>query len=559
MKKFTLIGLMFSLLVLFSCERDDLKGDKIQEGKDAVIILRENLGDRVSKENAGVVSLIGPNTVISYGGLKSAAIGSEETDDPASDLPLVLVAEVAAPKYQGTTLRATHVVLNGNYAYVSYNLEGDNYLGAIDLIDISDPDNPHLVESAILPKTDVSSIAYADNTLYLATASLEFVAERDDRALLIQMKLDGGFFTDDLEFMEMAGYVATDIAVGNNMLYGVSGDNGLLGAYSLTDHKLKSSTNLADLRAVGLVDGQVVALSGATGIRVYDASLNETKQIATSSADVPHAKRTLDFYSGNVLAAEGFNGVGVYDLTSGTKGNTIPIARPNGLEASEDEIVSNAVSVNNNHIFMANGAAGVAVISMVSGDIEQVVDFGSIALPGSANYVRSEGIYVFVADGFGGLQILKMLAGNAEDDDDEPELTCDSYPFYEGNKNLTVTTDLSYRGPAALNHVEVNSNASLTWCGTLGVGQHIVINSYAVLHIIGELAQGEKNQNFYINQNGTLRIEGDITIYGNLVLHSYSTIEFIGPNSSITIHGTVTKADNVSIIGDFTDHSNKLK
>lgn len=55
-----------------------------------------------------------------------------------------------------------------------------------------------------------------------------------------------------------------------------------------------------------------------------------------------------------------------------------------------------------------------------------------------------------------------------------------------------------------------------------------------------------------------MRLEGDVVIFGNLVLNSGAKLEFIGNNSTITIHGTVTKGNNVAITGTFTDTFNKL-
>ena len=77
----------------------------------------------------------------------------------------------------------------------------------------------------------------------------------------------------------------------------------------------------------------------------------------------------------------------------------------------------------------------------------------------------------------------------------------------------------------------------------------------------GSLAQGQVHNPYNslnVNSNAKLKIEGSVVIYGNLVLNSGATLEFVGSGSSITIHGSVTKGNNVTITGTYTDTFNKL-
>ncbi|MCW0484777.1 hypothetical protein [Gaoshiqia sediminis] len=551
MKNRILVALIGLLVVLVSCERDDNHTvTDLESLAKAVIIQRENLEGRVSNANAGVVATRSIASEVTPVRLKSVTLDDE---DLVSDLPLVLIAEVAAPEFEGNVLRATHVVVSGNYAYVSYNFEEEPYLGAVDVIDISDPYMPQLAVQAIFPNMDISSLYLQDQTLYMAGANKLLHEDGTNPAVLIKMNLDQGFLTEDVTLVDMPGYVGTGIIAGENSYYGVSGDNGVLASFSKSGDVLEASINLADLRDVGMTDNRLVVLSGTEGIHIFDAATLSPVRNFETSQDVRDAKRTIDFYVGSVLAAEGFHGVGIYDLASGEKRLSIPVSRADGLDVDPNEVVSNAVSVNEGHIFVANGAAGVGVLTMKDGEVDQLVDFVSLALPGSANYVRSAGDYVFVADGFGGLQILKMVTV-----EQETAVRCEEYPEYDGKKNLTVNSgeELAYSSSASLDKVEVN--ASLVWCGALSVSQHLVVNTGGTFTMIGSLAQGTKNQDLIINGSGTLRIEGSLVVYGDLVLNSNSTLEFMGSGSSITVYGEVRKGDNVNIIGDFNDTNNSL-
>ncbi|TXE01240.1 hypothetical protein ESV85_22125, partial [Algoriphagus aquimarinus] len=75
---------------------------------------------------------------------------------------------------------------------------------------------------------------------------------------------------------------------------------------------------------------------------------------------MPGAKRTLDIDNGNLYVAEGANGAGIYKMADGSliSNLAIPI-RPENVESGD--IVTNAVSVDNNLLFMANGAAGISI------------------------------------------------------------------------------------------------------------------------------------------------------------------------------------------------------
>ena len=55
-----------------------------------------------------------------------------------------------------------------------------------------------------------------------------------------------------------------------------------------------------------------------------------------------------------------------------------------------------------------------------------------------------------------------------------------------------------------------------------------------------------------------MRVEGNVTIYGDLNLKDGATIEFIGENSIVNIFGKVKKGENVSVLGTFVDVQNKF-
>lgn len=547
LNKLTGIAALALFATVIGCQSDDTNGVNQNGDADKIILNSDSnaLNQRISFANSGVIDLIG-NT----GGKMSSAAS-------ASDFPLTVVAEVNAPVYNGFRLKATHVDINGPYAYVSYNTDGDKYLGAIDVINISNPNNPQLVVQAIFPKSDISAISYNDGHLFIAGASsVDASPNLTSPAFVAKMPLQNGLLTTNYASTSVLGNVATDIFATSSKYYAVSGNNGELVRYNRADNTFEASIPVADLRALGSINNKIVVLSGTQGVKVYDANSFALQSSFTTSQDVAEAKRTIDFSDNRILVSEGRNGLGVYNLANGSRLQTIAIPS-NVAGVEQQDVVTNAVSINNNKAFVANGAAGLYIYN-TSGNLSLL---GSLPLNGtvsnaSANYVKSSGDYIFVANGNGGLKIIKMVTPPNN------SINCTSFASYPGDQWLNVNSgqNLQYQGSASVQGVNVNAN--LTFCGSLAVSQGLNINSGGVFYMKGSLAQGQANNPWnalVINSNAKLKVEGSVVIYGNLILNSGANLEFVGSGSSITIHGSVTKGNNVTITGTYTDTFNKLQ
>lgn len=535
MKKSLLALSLCVLFVLQACQNDDSSAEINQEGKVILNTDPQSLNNRMNYDNSGVINLVTDNTTARDG-------------NSSSDFPMSLLAEVNPPTYNGVTLTATHVDVKDNYVYVSYNTQGETYLGGIDVIDVSQPNNPQLVIQAILPNTDVSTVVYDNGQLYIAGAtSVDSNPNLTSPAFVAKMPLQSGILTNDYTSVSLVGNVATGLAVATSKYYGVSGNNGVVAKIDKATNTVETTINVADLRAMGHIDNKIVVLSGSDGVKVFNADNLALQSSFSTSSDVLDAKRTIDFQGDNLLVSEGFQGLKVYNLTSGSLLQTLSV--PTGLpNVDQEDVVTNAVSVNGDFVYVANGAAGVYVYKKASGNLNLL---GSIQLGGSSNYVKSFGDYIFVATGTGGLKIIKKVTVTSID--------CSAFAVYNGGSWLNVNSGetLNYQGSAALQGINVNQN--LTFCGSLSVAQGLNVNSNGVFTLKGSLAQGQYNSNSTnFNINGTFRVEGSVVIYGNLVLNSGATLAFLGSGSSITIYGNVIKNNNVTITGNYTDTFSKL-
>ncbi|MFB9080369.1 hypothetical protein ACFFLS_19735 [Flavobacterium procerum] len=540
MKKYAYLLSFLTVSLLISCDDNNDSNDNQSLNNITITSDQNTLNQRLDLTNAGVISLE-----------NNTATGKFAAETVSTSFPLVQIAEVKPPvDSNGKTLQASHVAVNGNYAYVSYIMRGEVYSGAIDVIDVSDPYKPKLVTSALIANTDITSLTYSNGNLIIGAAKdIDKDASIKNPAIVINMQLSSGLLTDKYTVNALESRVTTDVAANTSSYFAVTGDQGSLFKINSSSKAIESKATVADLRSIALSSDKVVTLSGTKGVNVYNPSTLALQKSFTTSTDVSGAKRTMDFDGTKLLVSEGANGLGVYDVNSGTKLQTIGIAT-----AGEDN-VTNAVSINDGYAFIANGALGLNVYQSGS----QYSLLGALGIAGSTNYVKSSGNYIYVASGTGGLKIIKMEKPNTT------FASCTSYGTYNQGANLILNSNeiKSYQGATSINSAIINSGAILTHCGSIAILSNLTLNSNGTFNMRGSLSQGKYMQSnptiLTINSNATLQVEGSVVIWGDLLLNSGAKINFIGNDSSITIYGKVTKGSNVTITGTYKDTENKLK
>ncbi|MCF1749702.1 hypothetical protein [Mariniradius sediminis] len=540
-----ILPLMGVALLLFACNPDG--NVPVQDPTVLINKEAEVLSKRLSLEGTGVVGII-----------PSAFINGRISEDelPAGKIPMMVVSQVSPPSYEGIELMATHVDISDNYAFVSYNVAGPRFLGAIEIFDISDPLQPKITSQAVFKHADINALVYRDGVLYAAGAfDIDQEPGVKTAAQLVRVNVSNGNFTSDFLKYDIEGFAAVDVDVKDGKVAVASGSNGLIGIFDQKG-QMTDKFPLGDLRSLKFGDKVIAALSGTEGIKILDAqSLKELSSIKTG-VDAAESKRTLDMAMGMIFASEGSKGVGVYGGETGEMLQRLSIPlNPNGVQ--DEDIVTNAVSFDNGRIFMANGGAGVSVSEVSGSDI--IEELGILGISGSSNFIKAYKGFIFVASGRKGLQILSLAVKDEQVID--PGIDCTGLSAYTGNANLNVNSneELGYAGAAALKNVNVGGK--LTYCGSLTIENSLNINSGGLFQINGAFVFGQYNRNntLSINSNATLKISGEVVIYGDLNLNSGATLEFVGQNDKITIFGRVNKGSGVTIKGDFEDTEGKLK
>lgn len=593
------LALLFFLAGMNACKRSkDVEDPTVADKKGPEVVLNNNtssLSARVSYVNDAV-------------SLMSAGDKAVESREDFSQYNLQLIAEVAAPTYQGKTLQATHIDFAGNKVYVSYNTRGETYLGGIDVFDVSNQSRPALVSQAIMPNTDISSVVYNNNYVYLASAT---DADKDVTltapAVLDRIALNNGLLSSSTGRVQLKGFVGKNIIAKNNRIYVVSAEQGGLSVVNPNDFKeekyspftgsvaLSSNASGSTIFVLKNKPGQIIGLNAN--------DLTTAKTIALG-ADLPETESHVELVNDNFLHAAGRAGLNYLSSTGALLDNIpVPASVPG---ADPADVVSNNVSINNNLVYIANGAAGLYVAKL---DGNTLVLLGKASLGASTNYVKASGNLIFVATGTGGLKILKMTAVTTSSSTVPCENRSTLASDVNGNRNLNSNVKEYFSGTTTLGGLNVNSNAIFDFCGNLTLNTTSNINSNGAFLVNGSLVANQQfninafaeivgsasfkggltvNTNgklkllpkisgelypvtgdFHVNglaevNNGTLQISNRLTINSNgrlrlvntnLIVNGdfdlNGTIEFVG-TCNVIVNGRYTKNSNGSVIGSNT-------
>jgi len=352
--------------------------------------------------------------------LPSGAIGRSSSMSAAS-FQLKLKAEVASPTMFGQTLQATSVSIVGDLAVVSYNFAGSPYLGGVDVIDISNQNHPVLVSQALFQSTDVSAVSVSGANVYVAEATNDtgFAAP----AVFELMHLQGNqLVLNGNRRMGLTSFVATSVAASGTKAYATTGDAGSLFVINPSTFAKTDSVALHDARWVAVGGGKVVVVQGTPGqISVFNES-NMTpvagSPFAFSGANVAQSKSQAEIVGGKAFIAAGPGGVQVLSTTTGFLVASIPRPNPDSLGLDSAVVVTNAVAVDEDLVFISNGEAGVylaqgpAFFSTTGSETTQTITmlgrlvFGNLQ---SVNHVAYKGRYLIIAAGLGGLKIVQVI------------------------------------------------------------------------------------------------------------------------------------------------------
>lgn len=369
-----------------------------------------------------------------------------------------LVAEIASPVINGQTLSATFVQIQEEQAFVSYHIQGVDYGGGFEVINLASPDNIQVTGQALYKNADFNALsidALADfkgNTqrIYLAGANRK-------GALVEKLDITNGLVTDSRASLRLEGPSANSVVRTKNMLYATVGGRsnaGGLFAISLEEDdnffKIVENEAFSDAKFIavdGYNNGNNMAVfrggKNATvgAYKVANKGINKTNSFSLEGMETEDGKNTITFHNGLIYIAMSDQGVKVLDWNQLQKG----VLYEAGTETFSGGL-TNGVAVDDNHVYIANGSGGLFLADLPS-ESQGFKVRGVLSLEGSANYVTANDNYIIVANGIGGVKILKRKASEAELNIENLDLILQSFEqVYGGIRGNRIGGPPEYKG-----------------------------------------------------------------------------------------------------------------
>src|SRR5256712_123056 len=416
MRKLAVALVCLVALVHLSCSDASGHGDQ-SNGSISITNNAGVLASRVTYLNDSIpIDSVGVGYPSAPAPFASASISRSSAASQAA-FNLHLKAEVAPPSLGGQMLQATSVSIVGNLAVVSYNMAGNPYLGGVDVIDISNKNHPVLTSEALFQNTDVSAVTTSGINVYLAEATGDtgFASPAVFEVVTLvgnQLVLTGNKRTG------LSSFTATNVASGTR-LYATSGDAGSLFMLDPTLFTVTSSIPLHDARWVAVGGGKVAVVQGTPGtLAVFNESnMSSVGNFPFAGADVAQSKSQAELVGGKAFIAAGDSGVQVVSASTGLKVGAVPRPNPDSLGLSPSVVVTNAVAIDQDLMFISNGEAGVylaqgsQVFSSTGSETQQTITmqgklrFGNLQ---SVNHVALQSGILMIAAGLGGLKIVQV-------------------------------------------------------------------------------------------------------------------------------------------------------
>ena len=368
----------------------------------------------------GRVRYVDADVAIVSAAAPEAMAASGRAASPLRAFSLRLRAEVSPPTVDGQVVQATAIAMRGDRATVSYNMRGAQYLGAIDVFNISNKSRPKLRSEALFNDTDINSVAIDGGNVYIAAATGDPAYAYPAVLEVIKLRT-GKLVLEGNQRTPLTSFAATSVVIPTSTIYATSGNTGALTAIDRGTMTVTGSIDLYDARWVDVADGKVVVVQGGTPgqISVYDEqTLQLLGQYPFTGADIPESKSTVEVVGGKAFIAAGTGGVQILSVNTGAVVGNVPLPDAAALGLDPSVVVTNAVAVDDDLLFISNGEAGVYVAQASqpfdqtgSEQQQQITLLGRLQFADlqSVNHVAFKNNYLIIASGLGGLKTVEIL------------------------------------------------------------------------------------------------------------------------------------------------------
>ena len=417
------ILVLLGVLALTSCFDQVLIPDVDTDGRLTVTNDETALGDRLSYVEVDVpIDPASPTPV----GAAPAPVDGASAAPTASSVRLTLVAELEPPTVDGQVVQATAISPPRRFSFlISYNTAGSPFVGAVDYVINPFGLTPRLVSSVAFSDSDVSAVGLDDDWIYAAqaTGAGGFATPAAVERLTLA---SSGILLDNNDRFDLTSFAATSALPLETAVYVTTGDNGHVYALDPSDMSTVGQFALDDARWVAhdADNGRIVVVQGTPGrVSVFQegdfpgGSMTLLNTFPYPGANVAGSKSTVEVVGGKAFIAAGPEGVQVMCLDDGQIVGSVSRPDPASLGLDPSVVVTNAVTVDEDLMFISNGEAGVYV---AAGDAEfadipcstpqNITMLGHLQFDDlqSVNHVDYERKRLLIAAGLGGLKIVRV-------------------------------------------------------------------------------------------------------------------------------------------------------
>ena len=324
------------------------------------------------------------------------------------------IASVLPPPAPSNTgdVQATAIAMNQNTIYISYNTSGGQVYGAIDVIDVTDPNNPVINYTYFSSSYEFSDLKVQNNILYLSGYNASSNASTGN-AILMVVDVSTPSLPTIKNIIPVPGIYATSVNLENNTLMVSTGTSGGVYKYDISANPL-----LPTLVSTKVVNNSLYAipglsfdldLNGATStvfqvfsnLQISPASYSQTLASTPSVAPSRFTKQNSLVYINNTQSKQ----LSVLDLSS-----IFDQAQISQLGNITIPGTANGILFDQQLLYLAQGEDGFYVVDVSTPNSPNLLGNFVFSDDGSANNVWINKTpttkYLFLADGRQGVRIL---------------------------------------------------------------------------------------------------------------------------------------------------------
>lgn len=301
-------------------------------------------------------------------------------------------------------LRATSVYKVGSKLYVSYLMEGPEFLGALDIIDVADLNAPVVLSSYRFQNVEVADVKVKGTVAYLVGA------KKEAGATMLALNVANPLSPSLIKYTVFPGDIATSLDIRQNVLIASSSLDGGLATFNLegqtsyqyikfdyVDNALYVKNMLKDQNDSSIIEPMVMGGLTSTSILFKGDEL----PVSPTMSQAPSRFTTM----GPMVYAVSSAGLTVSEMSDKFNGFVRILPIPGGK--------ANGIAHLDQKLYIAAGEAGLRYVDVNEpGNPVEVGFFDFEGDLGSANNVWVERIsqtkkLVILADGQSGLRLIE--------------------------------------------------------------------------------------------------------------------------------------------------------